>query len=43
MMYLHQSANKDDYTWHDSEIMCENHKFITGPKKARGSGMVYYL
>ena len=23
--------------------MAENHKFIQGPKKAKGTGMIYYL
>ena len=23
--------------------MCEDHKFVAGPKKARGTGLIYYL
>ena len=43
IMYLNETKNKDDYTWGESKIMAENHKFIQGPKVARGTGLIYYL
>lgn len=43
MMYLHESKNKDPYTWGESKIMHPNHDFIAGPKVAKGTDMVYYL
>ena len=38
-----QTRQKDKYTWSRSTIMAEDHKFIEGPKRANGTGMIYYL
>ena len=43
IMFVHETKTKDDYTWGESKIMSENHKFIQGPKVAKGTGMIYYL
>lgn len=43
MIYLHESKNKDEFTYGQSKVMLENHTFISGPKVARGTGMCYYL
>ena len=43
IIFLSEQKRKDAYTWGQSKIMAENHKFIQGPKKAKGTGMVYYL
>jgi len=43
MVYLNEMQQKDDFTWKDSNVMCENHKFIAGPKQAQGSSMIFYL
>ena len=43
IMFLSESQNKDDYTWGECQIMAEDHKFIQGPKVAKGTGMIFYL
>ena len=43
IIFLSEQKRKDAYTWGQSKIMAENHKFIQGPKRAKGTGMVYYL
>ena len=43
VMLLHSQKKKDAYTFSRVEIMAKNHKFIEGPKKAKGTGMIYYL
>ena len=43
VIYLSESKRRDTYTWRKSQIMAKDHKFIEGPKNAKGSGMVYYI
>ena len=42
-IYVDESKNKCPYTWGKTEVMAENHKFIQGPKVAKGTGMIFYL
>ena len=43
VIYLSESKRRDVYTWRKSQIMAKDHKFIEGPKNAKGSGMIYYI
>ena len=43
MMFVHETKPADDYTWKEQDVMLDNHKYVAGPKKASGTGMIFYL
>ena len=43
VIYFSEQKKKDNYTWGQSTIMSTDHKHVQGPKKAKGTGMVWYI
>ena len=43
VMFFSETKNFDGYTFGSLHVMADNHKFIQGPKVAKGTEMIFYL
>jgi hypothetical protein len=38
-----ESKTRDNPTWYSSDVMLKGYECIAGPKRAYGSGLIYYV
>ena len=43
VFYFSEQKKKDNFTWGQSTIMATDHKHVQGPKKAKGTGMTWFI